>query len=129
VLPIILGAIGSIQAQLLDAAEGDTLDIGDLTMLRPSADGSDPGGSRVVAGRVLDSPGKTAEGISVLADFDGDRRQTVTDQFGYYAFGGVKHGAIAAISASHFGRECAPTRGPLMEVQANEVEVNLYECQ
>jgi hypothetical protein len=130
VLPLILGPIRSVQVQLLDAAEGDTLEIGDLKMFRSSADGSAPDGTRVVAGRVLDSTGKTIEGIGISADFDGDRRHTVTDQFGYYAFGGVKQGAIAAISASHLGRECAPTRGPLMEVQANEVEVdiNLGDC-
>ena len=130
-LPLVLGEIRSMQVQLLDAADGDTLEIGDLKMLRPSGDGSAPDGSRVVAGRVLDSRGKTVEGIGVSADFDGNRRHTVTDQFGYYAFGGVKQGAIAAISASHFGRECAPTRGPLMEVQANEVEVdiNFGECR
>lgn len=129
-LPLVLGEIRSVQFQLLDAADRDVLEIGDVKMLRPSGDGSAPDGSRVVAGRVLDSRGKTVERIGVSADFDGNRRHTVTDQFGYYAFGGVKQGAIAAISASHFGRECAPTRGPVMEVQANDVEVdiNFGEC-
>jgi hypothetical protein len=131
VLPLVLGPIRSIQIQLLDAAAGDTLDIGDLKMLRPSANGSAPDESRVVAGRVLDPMGRTVEGIGISAAFDGDRRHTVTDQFGYYAFGGVKQGAIVAIRASHLGRECPPARGPLMEVQANEVEVdiNLGECR
>jgi hypothetical protein len=131
VLPLVLGEIRSVQVQLLDAVDGDTLEIGDLKMLRSSADGSAPDGGRVIAGRVHDSMGNTISGIGISADFDGKRKQTVTDQFGYYAFGGVKKGTIAAIRALHSGCECVPRRGPVMEVQANEVEVdiNLGECQ
>jgi hypothetical protein len=49
---------------------------------------------------------------------------------GYYAFGGIKKGTIAAIHALQAGRDCAPRRGPAMELQANEVEVdiNLGKC-
>jgi hypothetical protein len=81
-LPLVLGEIRSVQIQLLNAADGDTPEIDDLKMLRPSANGSAPDGSHVVAGRVHDLIGKMVEGIGISADFEGKRRYTVTDQFG-----------------------------------------------
>lgn len=120
-LPLVLGRIESVEVQLKDARPGDILEVGDLKTLRPSANGIAPNQTLVVAGRVTGVAGKPVAGVSVTGDFDGVKRQTVTDDTGFYVFGDVKRGSVAAIKAG----PCTPTRGDLIELQANEMEVDI----
>ncbi|SEE30828.1 carboxypeptidase-like regulatory domain-containing protein [Bradyrhizobium erythrophlei] len=120
-LPLVLGRIESVEVQLKDARPGDILEVGDLKTLRPSANGVSQNQTVVAAGRVTGLAGKAAAGVTVTGDFDGLKRQTVTDAAGFYVFSGVKRGSIAAIKAG----SCAPTRGDLIELEMNEVEIDI----
>ena len=129
--PLALGQIQSVEIKLVGAEPGEILEIGAMQALRPSGNAVTVEQGLLLAGRVLAPSGRPQQGVVMTARMeDATVRTTATDASGYYVFGGIKRGAIVAVTARMAAGVCTPMRGAEIELRQNEseVDVDLARC-
>lgn len=129
--PLPIGMVREVRFGLRAAAPGERLDLDSVRALRPNSNNTDPGGRKLIGGRVL-ARGKVVPRIVVEATRpDGSRVSTVTDRNGYYFLVGQPANEVLRVAALAGGKRCAPLAGAAIHLTRDqpEVDIDLGRCR
>jgi hypothetical protein len=129
--PLPLGRIAALRIGLKDAAQGEGLDLFELSALRSSGDAVAPDRTLMLAGRVT-RDGFPLPGVVVTAvSAAGAAERTVSDADGLYFFTGLTAGDPVYVAADEGHRRCVPRASPIVDMRRNEAEldIDMADCR
>jgi hypothetical protein len=121
-LPLPRGRVAALTIAVIEASNGDFLEVDRLWALRPAPGGYPRDGLRLVAGRV--DAGDATNHTTVIARWAETTARTSTDELGYYALR-VPPGRVVELEArTNDGDVLTPIRGRWLDIRKDEAEVD-----